>query len=175
MSLVKGPLRDSFQHSQRTVPASQVLGTRGRGTRDVAGPVHLGALIAAKPRILEFKTQSQPDFSRNNCNTLDSQKHNPDRLIFSLPLLSQDAARLWRPEEMQHKQLLIVKSHTTDKQFQIFEVRASSTAPLSGQQMVDRTQQQPEPYGIQQTSLHAAPDSRCRLNPFNTDGHMKST
>ena len=55
-------------------------------------------------------------------NPEDSQKHNPG-LIFSPPLLSKDAARLWtcarhlpmqqQPEETQRKVLLIAKPHVT--------------------------------------------------------------
>ena len=80
-------------------------------------------------------------------NPEDSQKHNPDWLMSSLPaavpiflplLLSPDAGRLWtcaqhpptqqRPEGTQHKQLLIAKSHATDVEFQTFELKASSIA-----------------------------------------------
>ena len=108
----------------------------------------------------------------------DSQKHNPDRLTLSLPLLSWDAARLWtcvwplpmqqQPEVTLHKQPLIVKSHIAGIKFLISEVRAFTTVPLSGQQMVDRTQQSPEPCSMQQTAHHAATDSKCRQNPLNT-------
>ena len=55
----------------------------------------------------------------------DSQKRNPDRLIFSPPLLSQDAASLWtcvwhppmqqQPEVMQRRQLLIPKTSQNRK------------------------------------------------------------
>ena len=70
---------------------------------------------------------------------LNSQKHNPDWLIFSLPLLSLDGARLWtyvwhlptqqRPKGTQHQQLSIVQSRTADEKSQTFGLTASSVVP----------------------------------------------
>ena len=92
----------------------------------------------------DSQTQISP---RNN---EDSEKHNPERQIFSI---HHDAARLWtcvwhppmqqQPEGTLHKQPLIVKSHIKRVKLLTFEVRASSTVRLCGQQMVARTQQSP--------------------------------
>ena len=54
-------------------------------------------------------------------------------------------------KQPQHRQPLIVKSHTTDEKFQTFEFKASSAAPWLGQQTVAHTHQSPEPYNVQQT------------------------
>ena len=113
----------------------------------------------------------------------DSQKRNPNRLIFSLPLLSLDGARLWtcvwrppmqqqQPEEMQHKHPLTVNSHTGQK-FQTFGFKASSIVLWFGQQTVARTQQSPEPYKMQQTLKRAVMVNKCQQNHLVTDGSMK--
>ena len=60
-----------------------------------------------------------------------------------------------QPEEMRHKQPLIVKSQITDEKFQTFEFKASTFAPWCEQQTVAGTQQSPVPYNMQQTSQRA--------------------
>ena len=125
----------------------------------------------------DLRTQASPQ------NPEDSQKHNPDRLIFSLPLLSQDAAQLWmcvwplptqqELEETLRKQLLIVSYHCTGIKFLIYEVRASSTAGLSGQQMGDRTQQSHNPLQYAADTASCRNVSKCRQHPFNTDGNIQ--
>ena len=74
--------------------------------------------------------------TRHHRTQEDSQKHNPHRLISSLLLLSQDAARPWTcawmcawPPPTQRKQPPIVKFHVVDTKFQKFEIKVSSTAP----------------------------------------------
>ena len=56
MRLDKGPLKGSFQGSRKTVRSQQHSARQSRigykRALDIAGPAHLGALIAAKPRIL---------------------------------------------------------------------------------------------------------------------------
>ena len=72
------------------------------------------------------------------------------------------------------KRTLVVYFHITGIKLLIFDVRASSTARWSGQQMDDRTQQSPEPCSMQQTLHPAATDNKCRQHLFNTAGNMKS-
>ena len=83
-------------------------------------------------------------------NPEDSQKHNPDWLICSLPLLSQDAARLWmfvwpppmqQLAETQRKQPSTLKFHIIGTKFQTFGFKVSSTARLSGEHSCHRTLQ----------------------------------
>ena len=79
-----------------------------------------------------------------------------------------------QPEVMQHWQLLIAKSHTTNLKFQTFELRASSITPWFGEQTVDHTQQSPEPYNTQRTLQRAATDGKCRQTPSSNYGNTKS-
>ena len=77
------------------------------------------------------------------------------------------------------KQPLIENPHTAANKYQIFVIRASSTARSSssarlfGQQMGGRTRPSPEHCSTQQTSHPAATANRCRQNRSNTDGNMK--
>ena len=74
-----------------------------------------------------------------------SQLRNPGRLIFSPPLLSQDAVRLWmcvrhlpmkhRPEETQGRQRLIENCLPTGMKSQTFANKAFTIDPLSGRRM----------------------------------------
>ena len=97
---------------------------------------HSGTL-RMRPRFLRWtkkRTRESPQ------NPEDSQKRNPGRLISLLPLLSQDAPRLWMcvwppPTQQQLKETLrmkplIVNYHTTDNRYLIFVVRAFFTVPL---------------------------------------------
>ena len=78
-----------------------------------------------------------------------SQQRSPGRLIFSLPLLSQDAVRRWmcvlhlptqqRLEVTQHEQLLIVNCLTTGAKSPTCATSAFFAAPWFGQQMGDHT------------------------------------
>ena len=125
-------------------------------------------MLAFTPFSVDFnlRTRSLPR------NPEDSQNRNADRLISSLPLLSQNAAWLWmcvwppptkqQLEETLRKQPLIVNPHTTDNKFQIFEVRASFTVSSSGQQLGHRTLLPLEHCSMQQISHPAGKANKCR-------------
>ena len=108
----------------------------------------------------DSRTQESPR------NPEDSQKHNPGRLIFSPPLLSQDAARLWTCVCVAPSNTAAARgkcgTSTTDVDFPTFGVRGSFTAPWCGQQTAAHTQQSPEPYNMQQTSQRAAVANKCQ-------------
>ena len=82
-------------------------------------------------------------------NPEGSQQRNPGRLIFSLPLLSQDAAPpwmcVWPPpmqqglEETQRRRHLVANCPTAGKKSQTCATRASTIDPLFGQRRGDHT------------------------------------
>ena len=110
----------------------------------------------------DLRTQASPQ------NPEDSQKHNPDRQIFSPPLLSQDAARLWMCVWHPSSNAAAARERsaaqaTFDRklshyrhQILTFGVSGSSTAPKCRQQTVVHIQQSPAPHHTQQTSQRAA-------------------
>ena len=113
-------------------------------------------------------------------NPEDSHKHNPDRLIFSLPLLSQDAARLWtcvwhpplpQQPEADAAQAAFDRRTTNSRPSRS---RDRFAAPWCGQRTGAHTQQSPERYNTQQTSKRAETVNKCQQHLLSIDGNMKS-
>ena len=104
-----------------------------------------------------------------------SQLRNPGRLIFSLPLLSQDAVRLWMCvwEETLRRRHLIANFPCTETKSLICVNRAFTTALLSGWRTADRTQPSCEHRSAPLTTLAVGMASRCRRNHSTASGNMK--
>ena len=118
-------------------------------------------------------------------NQEDSQKHNADRQISSLSLLSQDAARLWmcvgspnaaaaRGDAAQAAfDRKLSNFRHTGLQSQTCAAKAFTVDPSSGQ-LGHHTLPSLERCSTRQTSHPAATANRCRRNRFITDGNTKS-